>query len=291
MPEAGGRRPVGGLGPFPEQIFKPLPSTAARYHQTLQHGRQRARESRAVIVGMARSVGTVLERTIACIERTGLLFHDYRVILFENDSTDQTPARLRRWAARNERVTAICERLGMPHWPSVRSDARSAALALHRNRLLDEVEGRYPSWDYLIVVDTDLAGGWSDIGIAHSLGLDDWDVVGANSLDYHDFGRGSRFYYVDTWAFRPVGSWRELTEREEEDLRFSPHRCGSPPVEVWSCFGGCGVYKMRSVLGRRYAGGDIEHVALHRQIVAGGGRLCMNPSLITLYCPPDCLPW
>lgn len=275
---------------FPEPLFPPLARTAPRYHRTVDRGRQRARESRAVIVGLARSLGTVLAQTVARIEQTGRLFRDYRVFVFENDSTDETPARLRRWAVRNRRVTVICEQLGLPHWPAVRNRARSAALARHRNRLLDEVEGRYASWDYLIVVDTDLAGGWSDLGIAHSLGLDDWDVVGANSLDYHDFGRGPQLYYVDTWAFRPVGSWRELTAQEEEVLRFSIRRRGSPPIEVWSCFGGCGIYKMRSVLGRRYAGGDVEHVTLHRQIVAGGGHLCLNPSLITLYCSPDCLP-
>lgn len=285
MPEAGGGSPG-----FPEPLFPPLARTSPLYHRTVDLGRRRARRSRAVIAGLARSLGPVLEKTIARIECTGLLFRDYRVILFENDSTDETPARLRLWAARNGRVTVICEQLGLPHWPSVRSDARSAALALHRNRLLAEAEARYADWDYLIVVDTDLAGGWSDSGIAHSLGLDDWDVVGANSLDYHDFGRGPRWYFVDMWAFRPVGSWRELTAQEEKALRFSIHRRGSPPVEVWSCFGGCGIYKMRSVLGRRYAGGDTEHVALHRQIVARGGRLCMNPSLITLYCSPDCLP-
>jgi len=31
------------------------------------------------------------------------------IIVVENDSTDETPARLRLWAARNGRVTVICE--------------------------------------------------------------------------------------------------------------------------------------------------------------------------------------
>ena len=48
------------------------------------------RQSRTVICGLARNIATHLPGTMARIERLGSMFADYRVLVYENDSTDAT---------------------------------------------------------------------------------------------------------------------------------------------------------------------------------------------------------
>ena len=59
---------------------------------------------------------------------------------------------------------------------------------------------------------------------------------------------------------------------------------GEPLVPVYSCFGGFGVYRMPAFLSAQYAGGDCEHVALHRSMRAAGfDRQFLNPSQLVFY--------
>src|SRR5262245_25427326 len=97
---------------FPEHRFLPPEHVAGEYYDAVDRGRSAMSEARIVICGLARNVAAHLPRTKARIERLGSMFADYRVLVYENDSTDATPAILNRWAARNDRVTAISQRRG-----------------------------------------------------------------------------------------------------------------------------------------------------------------------------------
>src|SRR5262245_7073703 len=110
---------------FPEHRFLPHDEAAESYHDAVEGGRMAIREARTVICGLARNVAALLPRTIARIERLGGLFADYRVLIYENDSTDPTPALLSRWANRNRRVTVISQRRGKQLYGSVRCPHRA----------------------------------------------------------------------------------------------------------------------------------------------------------------------
>src|SRR5262245_58080831 len=103
---------VGNSAAFPEHRFLPPEHKAGFYYDAVARGRSAMRESRTVICGLARNVAAHLPRTKARIERLGSMFADYRVLVYENDSTDSTPAILNRWAKANRRVTSISERRG-----------------------------------------------------------------------------------------------------------------------------------------------------------------------------------
>jgi hypothetical protein len=221
----------------------------------------------------------------ARIERLGEAFRDYRVVLYENDSIDRTCEFLYDWGAANPRVSILSENLGAPLYGATRSPDRAAWLARCRNRYREHVVQQFAGFDYAIVVDMDLAGGWSFDGIAHSFGSDEWDFVGSFGLQERRDRqtRQSVYSHADLWAFRPapgvsiahLGSHHNAIVERGHDL-----------IPVESCFGGLGIYRFDCLQAAKYDGGDCEHVEFHARLrQAGLGRLFLNPSQIVLYSP------
>jgi hypothetical protein len=267
---------------FPERRFSPLAARADSYFDAVERGRAAMRQSRTVICGLARNIGTHLPSTMARIERLGSMFADYRVLVYENDSTDRTPAILNCWAAANRRVTAISDCRGKQLHGSVRCPHRGNDMAEYRNRCHREVQDRWSDFDCVCLLDLDLVGGFSYDGIAHSFGSQPWDCVGSYGIIYQrrklDLNRSLHY---DVWAFRRFGSYDELDGTEGNLMSW---RRGDALVPVYSCFGGLGLYRMPAWLSAQYYGGDCEHVGLHREMRARGyDRQYLNPSQIVLY--------
>jgi hypothetical protein len=267
---------------FPEQRFAPGRDVAEQYFDTVASGRAAMRELRVVICGLARNVAPFLPATIARIERLGRMFADYRVLIFENDSSDATPRQLEEWAASNRRVVAISQSLGKRQHESVRCLVRAEDMAAYRACCQAEVAARWPDFDCACVLDTDLPGGFSYDGVAHSFGSGPWDFVGSYGIIFRRQKlRLHNALHYDVWAFRSFGSYAPLEGSEGNALSW---RRGQALLPVYSCFGGLGLYRMEAWLSARYAGGDIEHVALHRGMrEAGYDRQFLNPSQIVLY--------
>jgi hypothetical protein len=267
---------------FPEQRFLPQPEWSAAYRQSVKRGWDRMAGSKIVFCGLARNVGGVLPATIARMERLAESFADYRVLIYENDSHDSTPAQLAAWAATNPRVVVISETRRRPRHDSIRSLTRAADMADYRSRCQEEVARRWADFDYASVVDTDLVGGWSYDGVAHTFGSDSWDFVGSYGIIYqrHKLSLNRPLHY-DVWAFRRAGSYAPIQGVAGNLLAWSR---GEPLLPVYSCFGGLGFYRMQAWLAGSYGGGDCEHVVLHRRMrEAGYGRQYLNPSQIVLY--------
>jgi hypothetical protein len=69
--------------------------------KVLQDGKTIMKQHKAIICGLTRDNAKELPSVIKYIERTGSLFQDYRVIMFENDSNDTTKEILSEWALLN----------------------------------------------------------------------------------------------------------------------------------------------------------------------------------------------
>lgn len=258
-----------------------VPLALASYHETVRQGRQLMADARIVLCGLARNVAHVLPLTRKRLEQTGRMFGDYRIFLYENDSDDNTPQQLADWAAANERMTFVSEYRGRRQHASVRCRNRAADMAEYRNRCQQEVAHRWSDFDYVCVVDTDLPGGWSYDGLAHSFGSQPWDFVGAYGIIQRRRHLTLRALHYDVWAFREHGDYAPLDGRAGNALSWSR---GEPLVPVYSCFGGIGVYRMSAWLSASYTGDDCEHVTLHRAMrEAGYGRQFMNPSQLAWY--------
>lgn len=273
------------LAGFCEAHFLPHPIRAAAYSDCVARGRESASNRRVVIGALARDVAPVLPATMARIERTGELFADYRVVVFENDSVDDTAEQLEAWARMNPKVHALIERRGDPANQQIRCLRRAERMAVYRNKCREYIIAHFPEYDNVILVETDLPGGWSYDGILHTFGLrEPWHMVGSNGMIFKTWnGVIDRPLQFDVWAFRWPDSWT-AQRNTQINPRYWPR--GDPLVPLNSCFGGLGVYVMDAMFKSGYDGTDCEHVPFHRGMKeAGLDRIYMNPSQIVLYSP------
>lgn len=261
---------------FPEDQYAPNPRFAAVYWERVTLGYQRAAMSRVAVCGLARDLGHGVGTITAALEQITAMFGDHLVFLYENDSSDGTAAALATWAMGDARRSCLSETYGRPRWRSVRSGARGDDMARYRNKYADAVRAINAGFDYVIVLDTDLAG-WSLDGIASTIGLDHWDACGSNGLAVH---RGAVVQY-DAWAWRAL---EQPAPMEAHRVNSQVYDRGHPVVPLFSCFGGMAVYTAAAFTAGRYAGGDCEHVSFHASMAkAGYPRLFCNPGMITVY--------
>ena len=273
------------LSDFPELLFPCDQSTLESYLNRVDRGNELMRKSSVVICGLCRNVRLFLARTAARIEKLGSMFHDYRIILYENDSIDATREFLTDWASQNPRLEVISETLSAKLHLKNRSLERATWMARCRNRYRERVNEKYQDFDYTMVVDTDLPGGWSFDGIAHTFGHDNWDVIGSYGIQRRSAHEPNECPYThfDTWAFHPAAGTAARELVNHNDLVF---RRGDPMIPVESSFGGLGIYRTACMSAAEYGGSDCEHVVFHNQLrLAGFNRQFLNPSQIVLYSP------
>jgi len=267
---------------FPEHAFPAPPPLEQDHRRRCGRGYAAMAQARVAIAGLARNLADVLPTTIRRVEHLGRLFADYRIFVYENDSTDGTKDILRAWAAKNRRVLVTSEDCHDPVNPTTRCLRRIDRMARYRQRCQEAVLQRCADFDHAIVVDFDVAGGWSADGIASSFGHDDWDFIGSNGLIYRREGLAfNALRQYDMWALRFDEHFTALPTKHADRYRY---RRGEPLVPVTSCFGGLGIYTMPAFASGRYGSTDIEHVVFHRELRQRGfPRLFLNPSQILVY--------
>jgi hypothetical protein len=267
---------------FPEHAFPPPPGRAEDYFAACRRGYAAMADTRVAITGLARDVGRILPLTIRRIENLARLFADSQVVVFENDSQDDTRLLLRRWAGANRRVDVTSERLDDPVNPATRCLDRAGRMAFYRQRCQERVLELCPGFDAVIIVDFDVLGGFSLDGIASSFGWPGWDFVGANGLICRRHGLAmNALRQYDTWAIRFDAALTPLSSAAAGGLVYER---GGPLVPVTCCFGGLGIYRMEAFRHGRYGTTDTEHAGFHRELIRQGfGRLYLNPSQILIY--------
>lgn len=251
---------------------------------------------RVAFVAVTHNNARTLPFSAQCVEALGAMLRDYRVFVYENDSTDGTQQALAAWARRNPRVQFASETLGRA---SAIADpqTRTQRLAEYRSRALAMV-GDY-ACDAVVVWDTDLA--WAPLRALGALrrlrDAPDCDFVAA--LPLARLSDGSTIFY-DTFAYRDAAATRGVEDfrRAGESFeltwaRFQAYRnvwlrahlealvAAPDDWRVRSAFGGFAVYRARAILGRRYEarGADCEHVPLHESTRGG----LIDRAMVVLY--------
>ena len=266
---------------------------------------------RTLITGCAQTCGPWLEGVLANVERLRGLCSASRVLLLENDSQDDTVARIRAYASERPEVHA----LGFTGL-NARIPIKTVRLAHLRNTALAWLErhGGWDSIDLLVVLDLDgvNAAPWDLEQLQRCLA---WWQQQPQAAALFANQRGP---YYDLWALRhpqlcPGDIWAAMLQRHGEQPELSdaelleqvyePRQLqldpAQPPLEVHSAFGGLAFYSSAWLArsGARYVGEQplawqgpqgtrwlrwqcCEHVAFHQQLRAAGGRLWIHPALI-----------
>ncbi|MBA2729053.1 MAG: hypothetical protein H0U49_12885 [Parachlamydiaceae bacterium] len=224
---------------------------------------------KVVICGICRDVETPLLSTMRIIEEIGNLFEDYKVVVYENNSSDCTPQLLQHWALRNPRVLARSEHITDQMYTKFiinhtwdNSIFRVERIAYARNKVLDIVmTDEYEEFDYLIWLDMDFETPPSYEAIIETFHSNlEWDAVFAYGID-----RGGNYY--DWYEFRdqvyPIGAelLGDYYWHLPKSLILSMNDHWHPVI---SAFGGFGIYKKSSMIGCRYSAvvtDDLSQVA------------------------------
>ncbi len=240
-----------------------------------------------VICGCCRDVEAHLPRVLESMHAIGSQFSDYQIVIFENDSRDATRRILEDESRRFPKVMTLLLEDGLP------SPKRTERLAHIRNRLLETARSVDPANESLLLMMDmdDVAGEGTLAKTIHTCfdyPFESWDALATNR----------RFVYYDIWALRirqhiefdfaeRCRQFPTLEGYQKYFQRFRRHiRNSDRLLPVLSAFGGAALYKMSALQGKHYVGlnaegGEVcEHLSLHDQMIAEGGRIFINTRMV-----------
>lgn len=231
---------------------------------------------KVLICGTCKDVGPYLNDVINIMEKIGGLFIDYRIVISENNSIDETKAILQQWSNINSKVYVHCETLSPREYNDVvinkhdnGSPFKVDLIARGRNIVLDKIQSsaEYNDYPYLIMIDMDFEEPPPASSIIEVFESEqEWDAIFA-------YGISREGSYWDWYALRdynqPLGP--ELLGKDW----FSPKRWSLSTKDQWckvySAFGGLGIYKRSSIEGCRYAGVVTEDMEkLFKKVIEQG---------------------
>jgi hypothetical protein len=295
---------------FPEYLFEIDNNNLKNYEYMINLGSSIAKEKTILFCGIARDVGEVLELNLARVHRTGKMFKDYSIFIYENDSKDNTKDILNKHSS--DKLTFLSESREDKDY---RSKLDTAGDPWHHNRctVLSECRNKYVEYilklknkpDYVCVIDWDLKGGWSYVGILHSIFLADRnnkygcisgygvlaEKTGKKPLEEYN---PSQYIMYDSFAFRPLNaSSKPIHLIKTPMFNGIVFTRDMGPIKVDSNFGGISIYKTKSFLdGEKYSAKnwvknsgfvDPDHVNFNRNLLTKGWDIVLNPCLIASY--------
>lgn len=261
----------------------------------IQNGYKVMKNTTIVFAGLARDIQKSLPKTMERIEATGKFFKNYQVVVFENDSSDETRLILEQWQRKNVKVhsvtcpeDAMCKLNCLKMYDyGPRSQNRIEKMADFRNRYLKVIQEHYYDFDYVMVLDFDMQGPWSIDGIADTFGYTDWDAIFANGLHSLIGTYGQYLVMYDGMAY--VGVDQSFMEKQSPVKnyfkmnfidRFNKNTSDNL-IPVKSAFSGLALYTMQSLQNSFYSANQpCEHTALHEMMHKNGyTKFFINPYL------------
>lgn len=277
------------------------------YRKRVQDGYAVMKTKRIVICLLARNIGNALDLNRQRLEKWGQKFKDYRVLVYENDSVDNTRNNLLQWQSSNNKVFVFpC---GLDSDPTLdcryrektmydlgcNSMERMDKMTKLRNIYLHMVKQQFADFDYMMVYDIDISGPFNMDGMAIPFGekSNHWDAVCANGSAPIPGSLGLFLLHYDLIAYVGQNDMYEgnlpLLSNIKKYMKMLLNNGltpGQPLYKVKSAFGGCTIYKISSIMhpeiqyGSQYG---CEHIYLHKKMDDYGyGNIYINPDALIL---------
>lgn len=243
-----------------------------------------------VITGCCRSVSQFIEKNILIMLEIGKKFKDYKIVVYENDSNDNTRTILN--SLKKDSIDYIFE-------DGVNIPNRTMRIAHCRNKILDHVNKFYSNYDYLLMLDLDdvlFTGKLIDtIHTCFLYKIEQWDAMFANCSDkYYDIYalRKKKYLMSCCWnnanTLQQKGMSRSMAYNECIDKYIINYPVDTKLISVVSAFGGAGLYKLKSLENISYHGYEeshvdkqiCEHVPLNTKLYEKGCKLYINPKML-----------
>ena len=266
-----------------ESLFPVEPEFQVKYVEKINQAAAFCRNQKIVILCLARNIEAKCSYSFRQLRLLLENFHpDSMVQIYENDSVDNTVGEINKIISRKEykQFKLTNETLNTVSMPLSRSRERTCNMANARNKcynLIDNIN----LYDFVVVVDIDFLN-ISLNGILNSFGWmkdrEDIKAMCGNSYLLRPDSL-SEYNNYDSFAFR-LNYWH---------IRAIPWfgifnlGIGSDPINVYSGFGGCCIYR-QEYYAPVYSGEDCEHVMLHKNLTDKypDFKLYYNPSQIMI---------
>jgi len=263
-------------------------------------GQETMKRTKAILAGLIHNNEKTLIQDVKFLHRLGKRFLDYKILLVENDSDDETPRLMDRLC---EDPHMICQslQLHVPEsgfWGSL-DFHRFATISAVRNKGLDHVRdlealGQLEGYDVILWTEMDLSEHNDGLNpmfeldsVATSFGRKDYeefDLICANGVIEGGMSRDTLALVSYEPEFRVVprgGVWINNVHELRDGVTFIPAE---------TCFGGIGIYNLSTLLGSncRYhpESGVCEHLSLHRCMKEHRlHRIYINPTMVVYFEP------
>ena len=283
---------------FPEKAFE-CKRNCTMFDSIVKQGLVKMKQTKIVFAGLCINIEDKMDKLVKRMEHLGSFFSEYKIVIFENDSKDNTRARLLAWQDSNPNVHIVecpeheyCKLATLSATKhGTFSPSRMKKMADYRNRTLKTIKEHYAHYDCLCILDLDITGPVSITGLAHSFGLyDKWDSISAFGLNGISLTAGTPVYY-DPIAFKDLAGHnihRRLIDSIPIIKQVMQNKRGDLPFQVQSAFAGLALYKMHVIRQNiDYTPHDgiyvCEHIILHENMIrAGFDRIYVNPNMTVL---------
>ena len=266
-------------------IYQFLPSNVNNIIKNNNNSIIEMKKYNVIFASTVRNVENFLKTNLENIDKCGQKFNNYLVIIYENDSEDNT---------RNILLENKKSNYEYIFDNGITEPRRTMRIANGRNKILQKVRELNVNnlYNYLVVLDLDdvnISGNFINT-IDTCFEYSNWDVLTGNQ----------REQYYDLWALRKkydmdYDCWRMVTlnyhiPNAQQIFIFDKLKKYEPGelLEVDSAFSGIAIYKLSSIpdhcnyVGQYEDGGELcEHVEFNRCIKNSGKSIYINTSFLT----------
>ena len=253
-----------------------------------------------VFTGLARNIENKIERMIQNCVLLGTFFGSYKVVIFENDSHDQTRELIKEMACKNNNIRLIdCGEFENCKFNQcdlyeygIMNKNRIDRMTFFRNVYMTIIHKNFSEYDYLCVLDFDLDGSIPLYGLIHALECPyEWSCICANGRSSipGTFGMFTTMYDAMAYCGKPQDVKQSKEGSRGMGHLFSKYmrlmyvsnvdnsEDGSGYVPVLSAFNGLALYKMKDVQGLFYKEGySCEHISLHEQLIDANKKIYID---------------
>lgn len=258
-----------------------------KYHNESVAGKQWIHDKSIIIAGLIQNESFYIPfLKMRCHEMTKD-FRDYKILIVENNSTDNTRDLLIEWSAEDPNVVILCQdpfitnalECDIQHIFPVNEmnnhspmPTRIQRMAFLRNVYMTHIRHYYPYYDFLCVMDMDLHGDLYMDGFFHSFYLlkqnKNIDAITCNGVLATD---SENYYYYDSFAYIEENEsiiWENTNDKSVHDNyvhtnitnRYSSQMI---PDKVRSAFGGAALYRISSIINHSYDFSPIYYSCEH----------------------------
>jgi hypothetical protein len=203
---------------------------------------------RCCICGTVRNVGGYLDKIFSNMEKIACLFEDYVIIIYYDDSGDNTLQKLKDYQAVNPKLKFYVNK-------KLTSKHRTQRIANARNGCLQMIRSNYSDWEMFIMMDCDDVCS-PDIKLdilKKYLDKNSWDSLSFNKVDYYDIWALSIRPYIFSFRhYKDEGRVLGQMKNYIKDLLSKVPENGL--LKCASAFNGFAIYRSNKFLDCSYDG-------------------------------------